>query len=154
MKFFDAGAEAEGFIAVGQFATGVIAIGQMASGVIAIGQLARGAIVIGQLALGVLAFGQLAVSLTYGGGMLGLVGIRMRQSLLVYGFVGRGRVWSRERRRPTVEWSRTPAALTTLRVLLGAAVAALVIGVGLSWLPDHLDGPDAPPPPTFPPGTR
>jgi hypothetical protein len=154
MKFFDAGAEAEGFIAVGQFATGFIAVGQMASGVIAIGQLARGVIVIGQLALGVLAFGQLAVSLTYGGGMVGLAGIRMRQSLLVYGIAGRGDVWSRARRRPTVEWSRSSPALAAVRVVLGAAVAALVIAVGLSWLPDHLDEPDAPPPPTFAPGTR
>lgn len=62
MKVFDVGAEATGFIAIGQFATGVFAFGQFATGIIAVGQLARGVFVVGQLALGVAGIGQLIVT--------------------------------------------------------------------------------------------
>ena len=62
VKVFDVGAEATGFIAIGQFATGVIALGQFATGVVAVGQLARGVFVVGQLALGVAGVGQLIVT--------------------------------------------------------------------------------------------
>lgn len=160
MKFFDAGQEAQGFIAVGQMATGVIAIGQLATGVIAIGQLARGVIVIGQLAVGVVAFGQLIAALTYGGGMVGLAGIRVRQSLLVYGILGTSDPWPRGRRYPwraPIEWKRTSATVTAVRAVLGAAVAVAVVWIGVLWmldLPDRIQGPESPPPTTFEPGTR
>ena len=71
MKLFDAGLEANGFIAFGQFATGVFAFGQVATGVVAVGQLARGLVSVGQLSIGVVAFGQVAIGLAYGAGMLG-----------------------------------------------------------------------------------
>lgn len=159
MKFFDAGQDAQGFIAVGQMATGVIAIGQLATGVIAIGQLARGVIVIGQLAVGVVAFGQLAIALTYGGGMVGLAGVRIRQALLVYGIAGSSDPWPRGRRYPwfaPVDWKRTRGALTVVRIALGGLVTFLVVLVALAWLPDLPDkiAPPEPPPPTFEPGTR
>jgi hypothetical protein len=70
MKIFDAGLEANGFIAFGQFATGVFAFGQVATGVVAVGQLARGLVSVGQLSIGVIAFGQVAIGLVYGAGML------------------------------------------------------------------------------------
>lgn len=76
MKFFDAGSEARGFIAVGQVATGFIAIGQMATGVIAIGQLARGVIAIGQLGIGFIGWGQGGVGIFHAAGMLGVGGRR------------------------------------------------------------------------------
>lgn len=76
MKFFDAGSEARGFIAVGQIATGFIAIGQMATGVIAIGQLARGVIAIGQLGIGFIGWGQGGVGIFHAAGMLGVGGRR------------------------------------------------------------------------------
>lgn len=76
MKFFDAGAEAQGFIAVGQIATGVIAIGQMATGVIAIGQLARGVVAVGQLGFGFIGWGQAGVGLFHAAGMVGVGGRR------------------------------------------------------------------------------
>lgn len=76
MKIFDAGAEAHGFIAVGQIATGFIAIGQMATGVIAIGQLARGVIAIGQLGFGFIGWGQAGVGLFHAVGMVGIGGRR------------------------------------------------------------------------------
>jgi hypothetical protein len=72
MKVFDAGLEANGFIAFGQFATGVFAFGQVATGVVAVGQLARGLVSVGQLSIGVIAFGQVAIGLVYGAGMLGI----------------------------------------------------------------------------------
>ena len=157
MKFFDAGQSAEGFIAVGQQATGVIAIGQLATGVIAIGQLARGFIVVGQLALGVLAFGQLSVSLTWGGGMIGVAGLRARPSLLVWGVFGAGNLFRNGRLSPRIEpgrWSESPSWLNFLRVLAFAGMVALVATVGLGWLPGFVEGPATPPPPTFAPGTR
>jgi hypothetical protein len=76
MKFFDAGDQAEGFIAVGQVATGFIAIGQMATGVIAIGQMARGVIAIGQLGIGFIGWGQAGVGIFHAAGMLGVGGRR------------------------------------------------------------------------------
>lgn len=76
MKIFDAGAQAEGFIAVGQMATGFIAIGQMATGVIAIGQMARGVIAIGQLGIGFIGWGQAGVGIFHAAGMLGVGGRR------------------------------------------------------------------------------
>jgi hypothetical protein len=72
MKVFEAGLEAKGFIAFGQFATGVFAIGQVATGVVAVGQLARGLVSVGQVSIGVIAFGQVAIGLVYGAGMLGI----------------------------------------------------------------------------------
>ncbi len=160
MKFFDVGQEAHGFIAIGQLATGVIAIGQLATGLVAIGQLARGVFVIGQLAIGVVAFAQVPAALTYGGGMVGLAGIRMRQSLLVYGILGSSDPWPRGRRYPwlaPVEWQHTSPRLTALRALLAAVLSGLVVWIALLWLvdlPDRIDGPPAPPPPTFAPGSR
>lgn len=163
MKFFDVGQEAEGFIAIGQVATGVIAIGQVATGVIAIGQLARGVIAIGQLAVGVVAFGQGVAALTYGGGMVGIAGVRIRQSLLVYGVLGTSDPWPRGRRLPTfapVERKHTSGAHTAVRAVLAAALAAAVVWIALWWmldLPDRIDSPPpAPstPPTTFEPGTR
>jgi hypothetical protein len=70
MKVFDAGLEAHGFIALGQFATGVFAFGQVATGVVAVGQLARGVITVGQISIGVVAIGQLAIGLAYSAGMV------------------------------------------------------------------------------------
>jgi hypothetical protein len=70
MKVFDAGLEAYGIIAIGQFATGVFAFGQVATGVIAIGQLARGVVTVGQVSIGIVSVGQLAIGL--GAGMVGL----------------------------------------------------------------------------------
>lgn len=157
MKFFDVGQEAEGFIAFGQQATGVIAVGQLATGVIAIGQLARGFVVIGQLAVGVLAFGQLAVSLLWGGGMVGLAGIRARPSLLVWGVLGSGNLFQGGRLNPRITWAPWHDSrlwLRPLRALALAAAATLVVFVGLAWFPDFVEGPGEPPPPTFAPGTR
>ena len=74
MKFFDAGQEAHGFIAIGQIATGFFALGQGATGVIAIGQLARGVIAIGQVAIGVVTVGQLGFGLAGCAAMLGVAG--------------------------------------------------------------------------------
>jgi ABC-type transport system involved in cytochrome c biogenesis permease subunit len=71
VKIFDAGLEAHGFIAVGQFATGVIAFGQVATGVVAVGQLARGVFTFGQVSIGVFAVGQVAIGVAYAAGMLG-----------------------------------------------------------------------------------
>jgi len=158
VKFFDAGQEAEGFIAIGQMATGVIAIGQLATGVIAIGQLARGVIAIGQLAVGVVAFGQLAVALTYGGGMIGLAGVRIRQSLLVYGLLGSSDPWPSGRRFPhaaPIIVRQTRRTITVVRTVLAGVLVGVVTLVALSWLPslpDRLQDPPAPP--TYAPGTR
>jgi len=157
VKLIDAGQHAEGFFAFGQQATGVIAVGQLATGVIAIGQLARGFVVIGQLALGVLAFGQVSVSLTWGGGMLGLAGFRTRPSLLVWGVLGKGRLFQNGRLSPLIErvrYSDSPPAHSFARVLVFAGMVALVLTVGLGWFPDFVEGPPAPPPPTYAPGTR
>lgn len=157
MKFFDAGQHAEGFIAIGQVATGVIAIGQVATGVIAIGQIARGVIVIGQLAIGVVGFGQAVVALTYGGGMFGVAGIRVRQSLLVLGLAGSSDPWPRGRRFPgpaPIEWRRTAPVLTAARAVAAAGVVLLVFFVGLRWMGDLPERIESPPPPTFAPGSR
>lgn len=76
MRFFDAGDNAVGFIAVGQQATGVIAFGQVATGVIAVGQLARGGFVVGQLAFGLVGWGQCGVGMFHAAGMVGVGGRR------------------------------------------------------------------------------
>lgn len=76
MKFFDAGQEAKGFIAVGQQATGFFALGQMATGFIAIEQLARGVIAIGQMGIGLVGWGQGGVGVFHAAGMLGIGGRR------------------------------------------------------------------------------
>lgn len=76
MKWFDAGAEAHGFIAFGQVATGFLAVGQMATGVIAIGQLARGVIAIGQLGVGFIGWGQAGAGVFHAAGMVGIGGRR------------------------------------------------------------------------------
>lgn len=72
VKFFDAGQEAVGVIAIGQIATGVIAFGQFATGVVAIGQVARGVVALGQVAFGVMAAGQIGAGIFYGTGMIGI----------------------------------------------------------------------------------
>lgn len=74
MKIFDAGQEANGFIAIGQVATGVIAIGQLATGVIAVGQVARGGICVGQGAIGLVTVGMGSVGIFHSTGMVGLGG--------------------------------------------------------------------------------
>jgi hypothetical protein len=154
MKLIDVGQEAEGFIAIGQFATGVIAFGQVATGVIAVGQLARGVIVIGQLALGVAAFGQLTCAFTYGGGMLGVAGIRARPSLLVFGLFGEGSLFRGGRLAPRVRRFQSTGWLLAVRLALAGLVTVLVLTVGLSWLTSFDATPDEPPPTTPAPGTR
>lgn len=76
MKFFDAGDNAVGVIAVGQQATGFFALGQMATGVIAVGQLARGGFAVGQLAVGLVGWGQGGVGIFSAAGMMGVGGRR------------------------------------------------------------------------------
>ena len=155
MRFLDVGSEPVGIIAIGQNATGVIAIGQLATGVVAVGQLARGVFVLGQLAVGVAAFGQAAVALTYGGGMLGLVGLRTSPSLLVLGVAGEGHLWRNGRFGSTARLYRTSRGLTAVRVIAMLLVIGAVVWIALSWLPDYIDDePDEPPPTTFEPGTR
>lgn len=158
MKIFDIGQEAEGFIAIGQLATGVIAIGQLATGVIAVGQLARGVIAVGQGAVGVLAFGQIVFALFYGGGMLGLAGIRTRPALLIYGVAGDGHLRDGGRWRPSFRFRRGIIGWQTgVRVGAAAVLAIVVVWVGLSWIPSFVEGdevPAGPPPATFAPGTR
>ena len=142
-------------IAFGTEPVGIIAIGQNATGVIAIGQLARGVIVVGQLAIGVAAFGQLAVALTYGGGMLGIAGLRTLPSLVVWGVAGEGHVRQEGHWRLSARWRRTTARLTALGVVVLIAIAATVGIVALPWLPDFIDDePAQPPPTTYPSGAR
>lgn len=74
VRFFDAGQEAHGFIAIGQISTGVIAFGQVATGVIAVGQVARGVVAIGQGAIGVFTLGMGSVGVCWAVGMIGLGG--------------------------------------------------------------------------------
>ena len=74
VRFFDAGQEAHGFIAIGQIATGVVALGQVATGVIAVGQVARGVVAIGQGAIGVFTLGMGSVGVCYAVGMIGVGG--------------------------------------------------------------------------------
>ena len=92
MKFFDAGENAVGFIAVGQQATGFLAIGQMATGFIAIGQLARGVFALGQLGVGLIGWGQGGVGIMHAVGMLGVGGRGMGIVLPLVPSVGRARV--------------------------------------------------------------
>jgi hypothetical protein len=107
MKFFDAGDNAQGFIAVGQVATGFIAFGQMATGVIAIGQLARGVIAIGQLGIGFIGWGQGGVGIFHAAGMLGVGGRR-----------GIGGVLQLV---PTIGRPRLPPQATNLQMVSGGA---------------------------------
>jgi hypothetical protein len=152
------GQRATGIIAVGQLATGVLAIGQVATGVFAIGQVARGVFVIGQLALGVAAFGQLVVALTFGGGMVGVAGVRATPSLLIWGVGGRGRIMHERRLNPTFIRHHTSTRSNVVRAVVMTAIAVTVAYVALGWIPDYLtdgfDAPAAPPPPTYAPGTR
>lgn len=93
MKFFDAGDNATGIIAVGQHATGFFALGQMATGVIAIGQLARGGIAIGQLAVGLVGWGQCGAGIFSAAGMVGIGGRRSLGIVLpIIPSIGRPRV--------------------------------------------------------------
>jgi hypothetical protein len=93
MKFFDAGDNATGIIAVGQQATGFFALGQMATGVIAIGQLARGGIAIGQLAVGLVGWGQCGAGLYSAAGMVGIGGRRpLGLTIPIVPSIGRPRV--------------------------------------------------------------
>jgi hypothetical protein len=125
MKFFDAGSEARGFIAVGQIATGFIAIGQMATGVIAIGQLARGVIAIGQLGIGFVGWGQGGVGIFHAAGMFGVGGRRGIGAVLPL--------------VPTIGRPRVPPQATLLQMVnAGAAgwveldLARDQLGLGLS----------------------
>lgn len=168
MKIIDVGTDAIGFIAIGQnatgvialgqLATGVIAIGQVATGVIAIGQLARGVFVIGQAAIGIAAFGQVVVALTYGGGMVGIAGVRARPSLLIWGVGGNGNILRNRRIAPKFEARDTTGLLTAVRAVTMAAILIAVALIALRWIPgyltDGLDAPAEPPPPTHAPGTR
>lgn len=73
-KWFDAGKDAVGFIALGQRATGFIAIGQLTVGVFTVGQASFGVVCVGQITIGLLfgvgqfvmgfgvSIGQLAIS--------------------------------------------------------------------------------------------
>jgi hypothetical protein len=91
MKFFDAGQEAVGIIAVGQVATGVFAFGQMATGVIAIGQVARGGLAIGQVAFGLVGWGQGGAGVFHAVGMLGVGGRGFGPVLRLVPSIGRPR---------------------------------------------------------------
>jgi hypothetical protein len=168
MKLLDVGEEAVGVVAIGQratgiiafgqLATGVVAIGQVATGVVAVGQVARGVFVVGQLAIGVAALGQLVIALTYGGGMVGVAGVRATPSLLIWGVAGHGRILHNRRLDPTFVGHRTSNALGVVRAVVMAVIAITVTYVALGWLPDYLtnglDGPAEPPSSTFAPGTR
>ncbi|APR81720.1 Hypothetical protein A7982_07069 [Minicystis rosea] len=104
MKFFDAGHQATGIIAIGQQATGFFAFGQMATGVIAIGQLARGGIAIGQLAVGLIGWGQLGVGVYSAAGMVGVGGRRPLGIVLpLVPSIGRPRVMPRTTTLPAVD---------------------------------------------------
>ncbi len=156
MKLIAFGTEPKGIIAIGQLATGVVAIGQLATGVIAIGQLARGVIVVGQLAVGVVAFGQASVALVYGGGMVGIVGLKATPSLVVWGVAGEAKLRRGGRWRPSAQWRGDwTAGRTVIRGLTLIAIAVVVWIVALSWLPDFFDEERVPHlPPFAPPGTR
>ena len=132
MRVVDFGAEAKGFIAIGQLATGVVAIGQLATGVIAIGQLSRGVFAIGQLSLGVVTAGQLSGGLAWASG-IGIGGTAGPG--LVLGLLGRLRVRPRLRFEPAPK--RRGVALA-LRALVGVGLVALVWFVALGPLLDEL----------------
>jgi hypothetical protein len=72
VRWFAAGVEPVGVVAIGANATGIIAVGQLATGVVAVGQLARGVVVVGQLAVGVVSIGQLALGVWWAAGMIGV----------------------------------------------------------------------------------
>ena len=112
MRFFDAGPEAFGFIAVGQVATGFIAIGQSATGVIAIGQIARGGIAIGQASVGLIAVGMGAIGVFHATAMIGIGGRKGWGGVLPL--------------IPTLTRPHAPPSTTTL-----AAVSA---GHGAGWI--------------------
>jgi hypothetical protein len=157
MKIIAFGTEPVGIIAIGQNATGVLAVGQLATGVVAVGQLARGVLVAGQLAIGVVAVGQGVVALTYGGGMIGVAGLKTHLALVVWGVAGDGHLREGGRWHLTAEWRRTSTRATAIRVLALAVLAATIALVSLSWLPgfaDEDDAPDEPPPATLAPGSR
>ena len=131
MRWFSAGQEAVGVVAIGQQATGVIAIGQLSTGVVAIGQLSRGVIVIGQLSVGVICIGQLAVGLGWVAGMLGIGALDggALASLGLYGHLPFGAL--RRGRLGELRWQ--PGAIRSWwRAVVFAAIAALVVWVALA----------------------
>jgi hypothetical protein len=141
VKVFDAGVEASGIIAVGQFASGVVAFGQVATGVIAVGQLARGIFAFGQLAVGVVAIGQLGVGLAYGAGQLGF-------GLLAGGMVPvglMGRLPLRSLRRGRWELERSELSAWKLIVLLAVAALVAVVAFGPLWSMFEAGFSEAPP---------
>jgi hypothetical protein len=104
MKFFDAGDQAVGFIAVGQQATGFFALGQLSTGVIAIGQVARGGIAIGQAAIGLVGWGQVGGGIFHAAGMLGIGGRKGLGFVLpIIPSIGRPRVLPEATPYPAVE---------------------------------------------------
>ena len=113
-RFFDAGQEAHGFIAVGQLATGVIAIGQSALGVIAIGQLSRGVVAVGQLSFGVFSVGMGSVGIF---GTIAMGGVAGRRGL---GFV--------LELIPRLKRRRVPPATTSARDVWSTGEAGWVRG--------------------------
>ncbi|CAN5680425.1 hypothetical protein BH18ACT6_BH18ACT6_22690 [soil metagenome] len=125
MKLFDAGLEAHGVIAVGQFATGILAFGQIATGVIAVGQLARGVIAIGQVGVGVVAFGQVALGLGYSAGMVSIGSVT--GGLVSFPAVGRLPFVALLQRRN--QFAAVPRNLP--RTLLLLVLAAVVVWVAL-----------------------
>lgn len=133
MKVFDAGLEAHGFIALGQFATGVFAFGQIATGVVAVGQLARGVITIGQISLGVFAIGQLAVGLAYSAGMVSVGSIT--GGLITVPALARWRL--RDALGDRDEFEIVPRH--PRRILLLIALALLVAFVALAPIRDLLN---------------
>lgn len=136
MKLFDAGLEAHGFIALGQFATGVFAFGQIATGVVAVGQLARGVITIGQISIGVFAIGQLAFGLAYSAGMVSIGSIT--GGLMTVPAFARLR-W-RDALGDRDEFEVVPRHPG--RILLLIALALLVAVVALAPIRDFLDDAD------------
>jgi hypothetical protein len=139
MKVFDAGLEAHGLIALGQFATGVFAFGQVATGVVAVGQLARGLITVGQISVGVVALGQLAIGLGYSAGMVSVGSIT--GGLLAVPAFARGRI------RDALE-NRRQLAVVPLhpgRILLFVAMALLVAFVSLAPIGDLFNPVETPP---------
>lgn len=130
MRWFSAGQEAVGVIAVGQQATGVIAIGQLSTGVIAIGQLSRGVVVVGQLAVGIVSIGQLAVGLAWVAGMVGIGGLDggALVSLGLYGELPFGAL--RRGRLGELRW-RPGAVRSAWRALVLIGIGVLVVWIAM-----------------------
>ncbi len=139
MRWFAAGVEPVGVIAVGQVPTGVIAIGQGATGIIAVGQLARGVVAAGQVSIGVLAFGQAAIGAAWAGGMLALGGT-YGITLLGYGPLGYWIPW--RRRLPEMPDFGNPLVMAA-RLLFFLVLIAAVVLVVLIPVFDAVVGSDA-----------